>query len=889
MACHTAQGASALVPDIHCAALDALHEGVLILDARKTILFANRVLRRCFGFRGPLNGRVCHEALYGLEQPCDGCDPLQALDQEHPVRQTLRQHKRDGSLGTFVVRSTPLVDATGRPVGVIRHSREVRAHSGRDETVQEVREQYRALFENALTGMFLLTPRGRPLRINAAGALILGFESPVQFLSEVEQIQDLALSGRSLSDFLHRLHNSGTVHQAELPMRRRDGREVWVSVNAAVVQGGGDTAACIQGCLLDVTHRHHAAEALRRSQQTLRALLDSAFDALLLLSPDGQVLESNHNAQTLFGLSEEWLNGRHLARDLSAVERTDADMYGLLRKALRSGKAFFHWSLRSRRRGSVEAEIALRRIAMEGRVLLLANIRDLTIRRWNESEHLRLNTAVNQAGDGILVTDRNGRIIYANPAFHAMTGYTPGQTTGRHISFFHGRDQESSLWHRSPDGRTWQGSMTMDSPRGTTLEIQATLAPVEDSTGRVINYVAVLRDVTQERALERKLRQSQKMEAIGRLAGGIAHDLNNCLLPIMLNLEMALEGTGDTGHQEACLQDALTAAGQARDLVHQVLEFHRNKDAERVHMPLVPLVKEVVKLWRPSLGPTIEVRQEYSALRDVVHANPSQMQQVVMNLVTNAAQAMAEQGGTLSVEVADLEPGDTEAPAQLAGSPLLMLRVSDTGPGIRPDQQMAIFEPFFTTKEHLGTGLGLTIVQQVVQSMGGLLRLHSSVNQGSCFEVWLPLARQPSEPARAALPAALDTDCPPCRIMLVDDDPLALRSLCDLLKNRGHAVSPYGDPNRALARLAASPREHDILVTDQAMPALTGLDLARLARDLNQDMGIMLITGYGHGLTAQEARAAGVDLLLHKPCSVAEVVAALAALHPAQERSEHHG
>ena len=400
--------------------------------------------------------------------------------------------------------------------------------------------------------------------------------------------------------------------------------------------------------------------------------------------------------------------------------------------------------------------------------------------------------------------------------------------------------------------------------------VDLTVSPIFDSGGAIINYVGVSRDITEEIQLESQLRQAHKMEAIGTLAGGIAHDFNNILAAIIGFTEMAIDDAVKGTLLKRSMQQVLKAGLRGRDLARQILTFSRKTEYERKPLSLVPLVKETVKLLRASLPPTIEIVLDIETESDTILAGSSEIQQVLMNLGTNAAHAMRERGGVIEIRLADAEfPPGASSPQGMAPGSYIRIAVKDTGMGMAPDVKEKIFEPFFTTKGPVqGTGLGLPVVRQVVQGLKGGITVSSEPGKGSTFSVFLPKAQgEVVVEEEAPRPLLRGKE----RVLLVDDEETLAEMVRSMLQRRGFTVIGTTDSAQALEMFSDHPVRFDLVITDQIMPRMTGATLAGKLLAIRADIPVILMTGHNETLSEKEAKAARAMALLMKPFSSQEI------------------
>jgi nitrogen-specific signal transduction histidine kinase/CheY-like chemotaxis protein len=380
----------------------------------------------------------------------------------------------------------------------------------------------------------------------------------------------------------------------------------------------------------------------------------------------------------------------------------------------------------------------------------------------------------------------------------------------------------------------------------------------------------VKRDVTKEVQLERQLSESQKMEALGTLAGGIAHDFNNILTPIMGYSELALEELSEEGLIHDWVEQVLVAAGRAKDIVGQILTFSRRSEETRETVELAPLVDEVLKLIRPT-APAIEIRQQISSEGHTVLGDPAQLHQLLVNLCTNATQAIGEEAGTLEVHVDSVCTRDDPAshPPQLDPGGYVRLTVRDSGCGMPREVVERIFEPFYTTKEvGKGTGLGLAVAHGVVKQLGGTITVESTPGKGTTFRVFLAAAEGQQTPDPEA-----DDEVPTGRerILLVDDEAMVLAVIQATLEGLGYRVIAAASADAAIERFRSDPEGFDLVITDHKMPGMLGTDLTRAILAARSDTPIVLTTGFDHTIDPETVRDLGVRELIMKPMAAAEL------------------
>lgn len=638
-------------------------------------------------------------------------------------------------------------------------------------------------------------------------------------------------------------------------------RNSWLLMSGAALA----VALTLGGMLIRSLFLAGDAKKRQRGEEQLVELMDFTPIGIIVYDVSGTLLYANRTAQEMWHSSTPAkLAGANVFDFIHPAYREfSAQRFKEALRGTPSVPAVVKVLLPAKVEKSIEISTAA--IDFAGRRCGLTVMQDVSQRLRAEEEQRRLATAIANTNDTVLITDREGTIEYVNPAFTRITGYTKeeaiGQTPRLLKSGVHDHAFYVQMWETLLQGKVWEGRLVNRRKNGTLFTEMASISPVRDSMGNLTHFVAVKRDISHEVELESQLNQAQKMEAIGTLAGGIAHDFNNILGAIIGFTDLSLLQTLPDSPIHDNLLHIRNSGRRAADLIQQILTFSRQAaDRQKIPVSMSALLKETLKLLRASLPTTIDIRLNLHEPEGWVMADPVQIQQVIMNLCTNAFHAMSEKGGTLTLDLERLPLGECRTVA--GESACIELKVTDTGHGIDQTIIDRIFDPFFTTKEPgVGTGMGLSVVHGIIRDLDGMITVDSGP-EGTCFTVLIPEGKRPAVEDKAdepEIPRGTES------ILVVDDEQDILETCRQMLEGLGYRVTVCGDPRQALALIREKADRFDLVLSDQTMPAMTGVELLAAILQIRPELPVILCTGFSEQLDEERARQLGAKMLLLKP------------------------
>lgn len=645
----------------------------------------------------------------------------------------------------------------------------------------------------------------------------------------------------------------------------------------------------------ELSERKRSEKALATSEMRFRTAFNQSFQYMAILDRAGNMLELNDLANEMMLSDGRDLIGRpfHSAPWWNMEDPVNTSLKEILRKVA-GGESRSDETTYLDRDGVPRH--ALRAFAPvrdeKGKVTrIVVQGVDITDRKKSEEERRKtyrmLSAVIENTSDAIFIKDLKGRYILANPAVSRAVGRPLEEILGNTDADLFPEDSFNVI--RKVDlrvlaeNRPALAEERLDTALGDTWWL-ANKSPWRDEAGEVIGLIGISRNITElksaqkeKAALEEQLRHARKMEAVGTLAGGVAHDFNNILGIIIGNVELAMDDAPDHAGVRTNLRAIKDAGLRARDVVRQLLNFSRKAENPKRVIRLQPVVEEAVRLLRATIPALVAIRADIDPDAGSMEADASQIHQILLNFCTNAAQAMEESGGEIFIRLGQERIGEADLAQhpELSPGPHLRLTVRDTGPGIPPEHLERVFDPYFTTKEvGKGTGMGLAVVHGIVKRHRGVVSVDSAPGRGATFEILFPVRKETGN--EDAGPPGHEAPAPEGRgerVLLVDDEPAIVAVGRKMLAVLGYRVTVATDPFEAVRIFNTDPAAFDLVITDMAMPGMTGETLAGKIAELRPELPVILITGYSARVDERTVANMPVFACVEKPLQRYELAA----------------
>ncbi len=733
-------------------------------------------------------------------------------------------------------------------------------------------EKYRTIIENIEEGYYEMDLEGNMAFFNDSMARILGYARQQLTGLSFRTYMDEVNSAKVFEALRTVLDSGRPAPSFGWELIRQDGSTRIVETSVSLMRDSFNRPIGFRGICRDVTERKQSEAALRESEDKYRALFEQAADSIVLKDAEtGEIVEFNERAYENLGYTREEFGTLKLT-DIEALAAPEA-IHERMELLVKDGSGSYETQHRKKDGSLTDVLVRSRAVSIKGRDFILSIFVDITDRRRAEEQIAVFRSFAEASGQGFGIANLDRGITYANPALCRFLGEKdPEDVIGKSLVTYHDEPDATALEKQIlPDvmnGVQWVGETVLKDRLGMMVPVIENLFLIRDEKNEPSYLATVITDISERKQMESRLRQAQKLEAIGTLAGGIAHDFNNILMAMLAYTEMTAKLLPEETRAHQNLAEVLRAGNRAVDLIRQILTFSRKNERRRRPLQIHVITREVLRLLRATIPSTIEIRQDIDRSSGWVLGDPTQIHQVIMNLCTNAYQAMEDKPGVLEVRLHETTLS-AESPVvgrrhtDMKPGPAIQLMVKDTGHGMSSDTLERIFEPYFTTKSMgKGTGMGLAVVHGIVQSYGGAIQVESKPGEGTTFNVFLPVCDPPTQFGAAEQPAVEGgTET----ILFVDDETQIKSAGKNILQSYGYTVSAHTDPREALETFEKSPNKFDLVITDLTMPHLTGFQLAGELISIRADIPIILCTGYRDSISPEEVEHMGIRTILTKP------------------------
>ncbi|RMF94951.1 MAG: PAS domain S-box protein, partial [Candidatus Schekmanbacteria bacterium] len=646
------------------------------------------------------------------------------------------------------------------------------------------------------------------------------------------------------------VRTTGKVIRTEIPVRQTKNEKWLLSTKFPLRDASGKiygTCTFID----DISERKRFENIIQEREAQLRAVIDNSPALIFIKDVEGKYLMINSQYEKNFNIKQSEIVGK---TDFELFSKETAE------KIFENDRKVINEKIAIKKEESVEQADGIHTYIsvkfplydFSGKVYALCGIStDITDEKAKEAELRLLATAISQTNECIVITDKDANIQYVNPAFQRTTGYSPNEVLGLNPRILqsgeHSKEFYENMWNTLTSGKTWEGEFINKRKNGQIYYEEASISPVFDSSGKIINYVGVKRDVTDSKMKEEQLLQSQKMESVGRLAGGVAHDFNNILVGILGYSELILTSIENNSEVKKYAEEIRNAGERASALTRQLLAFSRKQVIEPKIINLNQLIENIRNMLSRIIGEDIEIRLKLQERGlGTIKVDPDQMAQVLLNLAVNARDAMAK-GGKIVIKTSnvELEKKYIKEEADVISGKFVLLSFADTGIGMDKETQKKIFEPFFTTKkEGKGTGLGLSTVYGVVKQSGGYITVHSRVGKGTVFKIFLPRVDVKEISDIVDVVEEAEASIGFEKVLVVEDEETVRELTREIMSSKGYRVDTAETPEEALEKAGNGAGPFDLLITDLIMPGMDGIELSKKIKERNPSIKTLVMSGY---------------------------------------------
>lgn len=748
-----------------------------------------------------------------------------------------------------------------------------------------------SMVEQSTEGMALADLRGNLLFVNRAWAKMHGYSSPEELVGKsIDVFHNPDQFKDEVIPFNNRVLEVGW-NTGEVGHIRKDGTSFPTLMNITMIKDSQGNPIAFAATAKDITERKRAEEKLRESEERYRLLAENVQDVIFIQDMDLRFLYISPSVTALFGYTPDEILRLNL-KDVMTPESLKKAV-ALFRKEVAISKKdpshvvpLMEFEYVRKDGSTFWGELRATFLRdFQGRIIATQGVlRDISQRKRAEEEIRKLSRAIQQSPVSIVITDLEGKIEYVNPKFLEVTGYSIEEVLGKKPSILKSgktsREEYRKLWETITSGKEWRGEFCNCKKNGELFWELVSISPIKDKQGKITHFLGIKEDITLRKHLQQQLNQSQRLEAIGTLAGGVAHDFNNLLTVIIGHAELSLMKLDEAHPSQPDIVSILRASKKAEKLINQLLAFSRKQVYKPEIIDINRVIANLEQMLKRLISEDISIDMHLAKNIPFILADPGQIEQILMNLVVNSRDAIIEKKLktkekriTIETYSSHLDEAYLERHPDSQPGEHVVIAVSDTGIGIEESIKNKVFEPFFTTKAMgRGTGLGLSTVFGIVKQNNGSIYVYSEPGRGATFKIYWPAARQKlgsQKSAEMTQEELTGTET----ILVVEDDAEVRKLTCSALMELGYTIIEASNGKEALKLVTGKKISPDLVLTDLIMPEMNGSELARKLRRIFPEMRILFMSGYTDNHISHSGMLEDGIYLIQKPFSVKELAA----------------
>jgi PAS domain S-box-containing protein len=817
------------------------------------------------------------------------------LEKRVPYNVEYRMGTKSGEYRWFNANGQAVWDGAGKPVRMVGSITDISERKQTENALRESNEKFQQMAANITDVFWIRSPDMREVHyVSPAFEQIWGRPAESVYANPQTWADFILPEDRArVLDVFAALTRDAPSLDVEYRILRPDGQIRWVRVRGFQVRDATGKLIRHTGIVTDITEQRRVEEELRKSEEQYRGVFASVTDGLIIFEQDGTIVEGNPAICRMLGYTrDEFVR----LKPGVFIHPDSLPLFRSFLETVREAQPFHCEGQTIRKDGTImPVEVRGTLFHYHGRPHLLAVVQDTTERRQAE-EALRKSEAefrvtFEHAGIGMALVDPDGRPLKSNRTLQQLLGYSQEELQGMAFREFTHPDDAAAdlaLYRETLAGKRehYQIEKRYLRKGGEVVHARLTVSVVRDPTGQAQYAIGMVEDITEKKKLETQFLRAQRMESIGTLAGGIAHDLNNVLAPILMSCDLLRPEARDEESRKL-LGMIKGSAERGAELVKQVLSFARGVEGRRAAVQPKYLICELVNIAREIFPKSIVIRSHVSKDLWMLSGDTTQLHQVLLNLCVNARDAMPAGGElTIAAENVRLETGLGDMDQEAKPGPHIVIKVSDTGTGISPEIRERIFDPFFTTKEAgKGTGLGLSTSLGIVKSHGGFIHVQSVPGKGSTFEVWLP-AKTAGEPSSLQVEEAQIVRGRGELVLVVDDEASVRAITRQILEANGYSVLTAVNGTEAAAVYSQRKDEIKVILTDMMMPVMDGYALLSALLKMNPAARVIATSGLSNTEQLTKVASAGAKHFVPKPCSAERLLRSLYEILHGQQGSD---